>query len=97
MNSKARPTALQIVDETSDAFFTSSTYPTLETNKDECTRQMEKVNLVWDYNKNPTTADFMCFYSDGLFLKKVQGHDNPADNIKRLVDESYRLERDKSL
>ena len=87
MNSKARPMHCKIVDETSDVFLTSSTYPTLETNKEECTSQMEKVDLVWDYKKNPTGTDFMCFYADGLFLKRVKGTDNSADNIKTLVDE----------
>ena len=48
---------------------------------------MEKVDLVWDYKKNPTGTDFMCFYADGLFLKRVKGTDNSADNIKTLVDE----------
>ncbi len=54
MNSKARPMHCKIVDETSDVFLTSSTYPTLETNKEECTSQMEKVDLVWDYKKKRT-------------------------------------------
>ena len=77
------------VDETPDVFMTQSgvTYPTLETTKEECDNQTERVDVEWDYNKQPTTADFMCIYVDGLFYKRVTGKAKAEDNIKAIVDE----------
>ena len=89
MNSDALPMQCNHVDETPDVFMTQSgvTYPTLETTKEECDNQTERVDVEWDYNKQPTTADFMCIYVDGLFYKRVTGKAKAEDNIKAIVDE----------
>jgi len=70
MNSRALPLSCSQVTGASDVYFKHLTYPTLDTNKNECDAQTRKIDLTWDYAKEPTLSDFMCIFADGFFFQK---------------------------
>jgi hypothetical protein len=85
MESSVAPLKCQDISSNPDVYFTTITYPTIKTGKEECKIQNENVEVKWDFNNVPAVGDFMCVFVDGRLYKKLTReteNDEPAREIK---------------